>query len=112
MPLRLDRCLARLTLVATTLAATLAATSGVSAQTASATGDSALARFHAHPSALSTASLAQRWQLAPERFRASWDSALADDLRTLDELTEGVAADVVARERMRLRFRHAWGRVS
>lgn len=71
----------------------------------------AVARWNAAPKA--TARLATHWTRPPADFRRAWDAALAADLARLDSAASGIAdAEVVRRERERLRFRHAMGRVT
>jgi acetyl esterase/lipase len=71
----------------------------------------ALARWTAAPKA--TARFAAHWKRPPADFRRAWDAALATDMARLDSAAATLGDnDVVRRERERLRFRHAMGRVT
>ena len=57
--------------------------------------------------------MATHWKRPPADFRRAWDAALAADISRLDSAAAAFGdADVVRRERERLRFRHAMGRVA
>lgn len=74
-------------------------------------GGDALARFRAAPK--ETARFATLWSQPPQEFRRRWDRALATDLARLDSASASIAdAEAVQLERMRLRLRHAMGRVA
>lgn len=71
----------------------------------------AVARWNAAPKA--TARFATHWKRPPAEFRTAWDAALASDLARLDSAAPSLQdSDLVRRERERLRFRHAMGRVT
>jgi acetyl esterase/lipase len=52
------------------------------------------------------------WTVPPSQFRRAWDSAHVVDREALEALRSTITAEVMERERMRLRFRHLWGRTT
>lgn len=61
--------------------------------------------------ALSTAAFAELWRVPPPTFRSRWQGAWQDERRALAAV-RGADSTFRARERARLDFRHAWGRVT
>lgn len=73
--------------------------------------DSALLQWRQRNSALATPSFAATWQTTPAEFRRSWDAALEGERDALGRYRERLTASQFEEELLRLRLRHAWGRV-
>lgn len=68
-------------------------------------------RYLQRPTALSTAAFAGLWHVPAASFRREWRAAWQADHRALTAVT-GADTHFLARERARIDFRHAWGRVT
>lgn len=73
--------------------------------------DSTLALWRERSSALATAAFAATWQTTPAEFRRTWDAALESELSALEQYRDRLTASQFDEELLRLRLRHAWGRV-
>lgn len=73
--------------------------------------DSAFTRWQQRPSALATPAFAATWRTAPAEFRRTWDAALESDRRALAAYGDSLSASQFDEAEVRLRLRHAWGRV-
>jgi len=90
-------------------AAMLSASARLTAQTQVA--DSALTLWQQRNSALATSAFAATWQTTPSDFRRTWDAALESERSALAQYRDGLTASQFDEELLRLRLRHAWGRV-
>jgi acetyl esterase len=90
-------------------AAMLSASARLTAQTPVA--DSALTLWQQRNSALATSVFAATWQSTPAEFRRTWDAALAAERTALARYRDRLTASQFDEELLRLRLRHAWGRV-
>ena len=73
--------------------------------------DSALTAWRERNSALATPAFAATWRTTPAEFRRTWDAALESERSALLRYRDRIAASQFAEELLRLRLRHAWGRV-
>lgn len=87
----------------------LGASARLAAQTPAA--DSALSLWRQRNSALATPAFAATWQSTPAEFRSMWDAALESERIALVQYGNRLTASQFDEEQMRLRLRHAWGRV-
>ncbi|WP_291157203.1 alpha/beta hydrolase [Gemmatimonas sp. UBA7669] len=90
-------------------AAMLSASARLTAQTPVA--DSALTLWQQRNSALATSAFAATWQTTPSDFRRTWDAALESERSALAQYRDRLTASQFDEELLRLRLRHAWGRV-
>ncbi len=87
----------------------LSASARLTAQTPVA--DSALTLWQQRNSALATSAFAATWQTTPSDFRRTWDAALESERSALAQYRDRLTASQFDEELLRLRLRHAWGRV-
>lgn len=87
----------------------LSASARLAAQTPVA--DSALSLWQQRTSALATPAFAATWQSTLAEFRSMWDAALESERGALVRYRNRLTANQFDEEQMRLRLRHAWGRV-
>jgi acetyl esterase/lipase len=93
-------------LIAATL---LGASATVAAQAPVA--DSALTQWRQRSSMLTTPAFAATWAQTPAEFRRTWDGALESERGVLVRYRDRLTATQFDEEVLRLRLRHAWGRV-
>ncbi len=73
--------------------------------------DSALTPWRERNSALATPAFAATWRTTPAEFRRTWDAALQSERSALVRYRDRITASQFDEELLRLRLRHAWGRV-
>jgi acetyl esterase/lipase len=73
--------------------------------------DSALTLWRQRNSALATPAFAATWPTTPAEFRRTWDTALETEHSALVQFRDRLSASQFDEELLRLRLRHAWGRV-
>lgn len=73
--------------------------------------DSTLTPWRQRTSALANPAFAETWRTAPTEFRRIWDAALVSERVALEPYRDRLTTTQFDEELLRLRLRHAWGRV-